>query len=38
MYPQVLTNEGFTGPGGGFSPSGKEGAFESNSGRGRQDF
>jgi hypothetical protein len=30
--------QGFTGPGGGFSTSGREGAFESKSGRGRQDF
>ena len=30
--------KGFTGPGGGFSTSGREGAFESKSGRGRQDF
>jgi hypothetical protein len=30
--------QGFTGPGGGFSTSGREGAFSSKSGRGRQDF
>jgi len=30
--------QGFTGPGGGFSTSGKEGAFSSKSGRGRQDY
>ena len=27
-----------TGPGGGFSTTGKEGAFSSKSGRGRQDY
>jgi len=31
-------NKGTLGPGGGFSTSGKEGAFSSKSGRGRQDF
>jgi hypothetical protein len=31
-------NKGTLGPGGGFSTSGKTGAFESKSGRGRQDF
>ena len=31
-------NRGALGPGGGFSTSGREGAFESKSGRGRQDF
>ena len=30
--------QGFTGPGGGFSTSGREGAFSSKSGRGRQDY
>jgi len=30
--------QGFTGPGGGFSTSGREGAFSSKSGRGRKDF
>ena len=30
--------QGFTGPGGGFSTTGKEGAFSSKSGRGRQDY
>jgi hypothetical protein len=41
LNPDVYASadkEGFTGPGGGFSTSGKEGAFESKSGRGRQDF
>ena len=41
LNPNVYASadkEGFTGPGGGFSTSGKEGAFESKSGRGRQDF
>jgi hypothetical protein len=31
-------DKGRLGPGGGFSTSGKEGAFSSKSGRGRQDF
>jgi len=31
-------DKGTLGPGGGFSTSGREGAFESKSGRGRQDF
>jgi hypothetical protein len=31
-------NRGALGPGGGFSTSGREGAFESKSGRGRRDF
>ena len=31
-------NKGTLGPGGGFSTSGREGAFSSKSGRGRQDF
>jgi hypothetical protein len=31
-------NRGALGPGGGFSTSGREGAFSSKSGRGRQDF
>ena len=30
--------QGFTGPGGGFSTTGREGAFSSKSGRGRQDY
>ena len=30
--------QGFTGPGGGFSTSGREGAFSSKSGRGRQGY
>jgi hypothetical protein len=38
MYIEKLTRQGFTGPGGGFSTSGREGAFSSKSGRGRQDF
>ena len=41
LNPDVYASadkQGFTGPGGGFSTSGKEGAFESKSGRGRQDF
>jgi hypothetical protein len=41
LNPDVYASadkEGFTGSGGGFSTSGKEGAFESKSGRGRQDF
>jgi hypothetical protein len=41
LNPDVYASadkEGFTGPGGGFSTSGKEGAFESKSGRGRQDY
>ena len=30
--------QGFTGPRGGFSTSGREGAFSSKTGRGRQDY
>ena len=37
VYSRAEANKAL-GPGGGFSTSGREGAFSSKSGRGRQDF
>jgi hypothetical protein len=37
IFRELETKE-HLGPGGGFSTSGREGAFSSKSGRGRQDF